>query len=113
LPIFDKSGFMQRIMDDDSLASMLIDVFIEDVPEQIEILKGYIHSGDTHKTELQAHSIKGACANIGGEAMRELAYRMEKLAKSGDMVKVNSLMSELESEFKLLKEAIGKGMLSI
>ncbi len=105
-PIFDKAGMMDRIMQDESLAEMLIAVFIGDIPEQLDILKNYIASDDIQKTERQAHSIKGACANIGGEAMRLAAYKMEKFANSGDMEAVKSSMPQLEFEFERLKKVI-------
>ncbi len=106
IPIFDKAGFMERIMDDEELAVTLLDVFIEDIPEQIDLLKEYVNSADNEKIERQAHSIKGACVNIGGEVMRLVAYNMEKAAKDGNMDIVKELMVELESQFEQLKKAI-------
>ncbi|MBF0573351.1 MAG: response regulator, partial [Desulfamplus sp.] len=104
--IFDKDDMMQRLMNDKELAKMLINVFIDDIPEQISLLKGYIDSCELKKIEIQAHSIKGACANVSGEAMRIAAHEIEKSAKAGELDGVKEFMVDLEKEFESLKKEI-------
>jgi len=106
IPVFDKAGLMQRLMDDDELASLVIAGFLEDIPLQIQALKGYLNAGDAHGAERQAHTIKGASANIGGEALRAIAFEMEKLGKSGDLFAVCERMDELELQFARLREML-------
>ncbi len=108
LPIFDKSGFLARIMDDDELAHMLIVGFLQDIPRQIEMLRGYLKAGDISSAERQAHTIKGASANVGGERLRNVALEMERAAKSGDMNGVNARVARLEEEFGRLKQTMNK-----
>jgi CheY-like chemotaxis protein/HPt (histidine-containing phosphotransfer) domain-containing protein len=104
LPIFDKAGLLDRVMEDEDLARQLIDVFLDDIPKQIESLRGYLASGDVSGTERQAHTIKGASANLGGEKVRALAFEMEKSAKAGDLEYVKSNLNALEKQFTLLKQ---------
>ena len=83
--VFDKAGMMARLMDDEDLARMVVEGFLEDIPRQIAALKGYLETGDAAGTERQAHTIKGASANVGGELLQEVASQMEKAAKDGDL----------------------------
>jgi len=103
-PVFDKAGMIARMMDDEDLARTVIGGFLEDIPKQIEILKDFLEAGDVPKTERQAHSIKGASANVGGEALHEVAFEMEKAAKAGDLKSVAARLPELENQFVRLKD---------
>ena len=105
-PLFDKAGMMARLMGDEDLARTVIESFLKDIPEQIEALKGYLEAGDTAKAERQAHTIKGASANLGGEAMRAVALEMEKAGKVGNLKAVTERLPELESQFALLSGAM-------
>ena len=106
--IFDRAGLMARLMDDEYLARMVIEGFQEDIPKQIAALKGYLESGDAAGAERQAHTIKGASANVGGKRLMEVVFEMEKAAKSGDLNAVARHMAELESQFNLLNQAMTK-----
>ena len=108
VPIFDRAAMMERMMDDDDLAHIVIESFLGDIPLQIEALKKYIESGDVQSAERQAHTIKGASANLGGEALRSVAFEMEKCARNGELAAANALMDELISQFGLLKELLEK-----
>jgi CheY-like chemotaxis protein/HPt (histidine-containing phosphotransfer) domain-containing protein len=109
IPIFDKAGLMERVMDDEELAQSLIDVFLDDIPTQIEILKGHLDAGDLSGAEHQSHTIKGASANVGGEALRAVSFEMEKAAKAGNLEAVRSLLPEMVSQFGKLKDELRKG----
>jgi HPt (histidine-containing phosphotransfer) domain-containing protein len=65
-----------------------------------------VESGDSAGSARQAHSIRGAAANVGGESLRELAAEMEKAADAGNWRFVVDRMDELELQFSLLKNAI-------
>jgi HPt (histidine-containing phosphotransfer) domain-containing protein len=106
--IFDRAGLMARLMDDQDLARIVIEGFLEDVPRQIEALRGYLEAGDAPGAERQAHTVKGASANVGGECLREVAFEMEKAGKAGDLAAIKARMAGLETEFDRLKIAMKK-----
>ncbi|MCX5814474.1 MAG: PAS domain S-box protein [Proteobacteria bacterium] len=108
IPIFDKAGMMARLMDDENLARKVVKGFLDDLPRQIAALKEYLKAGDVVQAERQAHTIKGASANVGGEALRAIAFEMEKVAKVGGLESVTARLPELDSRFALLKEAMNK-----
>jgi CheY-like chemotaxis protein/HPt (histidine-containing phosphotransfer) domain-containing protein len=107
-PVFDRAGLMARLMDDEDLAGKVAGGFLEDIPRQIEVLKGSLKAGDAPRTERQAHSIKGASANVGGERLRAVAFEMEKAGKTGDLEAVTARLPELETQFDRLKEAMNE-----
>ncbi len=106
--LFDRAGMMARLMNDEDLARTVVKGFLEDVPQQIELLKGYLETGDTPGAERQAHSIKGASANLGGEALRAVAFEMEKAGKAGDLEAARVHLPELLGQFALLREAMNE-----
>jgi len=108
LPVFDLAGMMDRLMGDEPLVRMLIDGFLDDLPKQIDALQGFLAAGDVKSTERQAHTIKGASANMGGEVLRALAFEMEKEAKAGNLEYVKAHLPELETQFKRLKKEMKK-----
>jgi PAS domain S-box-containing protein len=75
--VFDERDFMERMMGDETLAREIMQSFFADIPEQIEIVKAALGAGDGQRAERQAHSIKGAAGNVGGQALRAVAYEME------------------------------------
>jgi CheY-like chemotaxis protein/HPt (histidine-containing phosphotransfer) domain-containing protein len=106
VPIFDKAGLLDRLMGDQELAEKIVEVFLDDIPKQIESLKKALDACDPETFHRVVHSIKGAAANVGGEALRELAAQVEKSCKEGNFESVSDRCSQIESQFSRLKEAI-------
>lgn len=101
-PVFDYTGLLHRLMDDEDLAQAVIAAFLEDIPIQIQKLKDCLQAGDVKGTERQAHTIKGASANVGGDALRAVALEMEKSARSADLPAVQLRMVDLDAQFERL-----------
>jgi HPt (histidine-containing phosphotransfer) domain-containing protein len=97
-----------RLMNDEDFARTLVGLFLEDIPKQIEVLRGCLEAGDVASAERQAHSIKGASANVGGEALRSVASAMENAGKTGELGSIRARLPELEVQFARLKEAMSE-----
>jgi len=104
--IFDLPGVLSRMMGDQELAFAVINAFLDDMPRQIETLKEYLQAANQEGCGRQAHSIKGAASNVGGERLRAVAMMMEKAADAGDLTVVAEQMKNLESQLSLLEGAI-------
>jgi HPt (histidine-containing phosphotransfer) domain-containing protein len=102
-PLFDRAGLMARLMDDEELMRAVAEGFLEDIPRQMEALRGCLEAGDAVGAKLKAHTIKGAAANVGGERLREVAAEMEK---AGDLDIVTACMADLDMQFDRLKHAM-------
>jgi len=97
--IFDRQAFMERMMGDEELVRAAISVFLEDMPRQIDALEKYLVAGDATDAGRQAHTIKGAAANLGGEALKAVAARIEQLIKSREIKTAQQQGNELKEEF--------------
>jgi PAS domain S-box-containing protein len=104
--VFDKQRMMSRMMDDHNIARDVILAFLEDIPLQIERLKASITRNEFKTTELISHSIKGAAANVGGDHLRHVAFKMEQAGNTNDAILLENLFPELENRFFELKSAI-------
>jgi CheY-like chemotaxis protein/HPt (histidine-containing phosphotransfer) domain-containing protein len=112
LPVFDRAGMMARLMDDEDLVQTVVKAFLWDIPKQIEVLRECLETGKTLDAERQAHSIKGASANVGGERLCAAAFEMEKAARVENLDEVKSRMEKLEKELDMLTQAISREFLT-
>jgi HPt (histidine-containing phosphotransfer) domain-containing protein len=94
-------------MGDEQLAQTILDGFVEDIPRQIQALRDFLAAGNAPGAERQAHTIKGASATVGAEALRAVALEMEMAGKAGDLEAIRSRMADLEAQFDRLKKEIG------
>ena len=107
--IFDRAGMMERLMNDEDLVRMIVEGFLGDIPRQMEVLRGCLDAGDRLGAERQAHTIKGAAANVGGNDLCAVAFEIEKAAEAGDLKAAGEHLPELESAFDRLRTEMKKG----
>jgi CheY-like chemotaxis protein len=104
--VFDETALLERVMGDVTLAREVVAGFLGDIPKQIESLKSYLQASDAEGAERQAHTIKGAAAVVGGDVLRNLAFRLEEASKAGDLATVAGSLGELVDQFARLKQAM-------
>jgi len=102
-PVFDRQAFMARLMGDEDLAKDIIAGFLEDVPKRIRTMRIHLDQGDAGSAGGQAHTIKGAAANVGGMALSAVASEIEEAGKAGRREELAALVPEMERQFALLK----------
>jgi CheY-like chemotaxis protein/HPt (histidine-containing phosphotransfer) domain-containing protein len=107
---WDKVGLIERLMGDEELAITLANLFIEDIPPQIDLLKQAIVNQDIPGIKLLAHTIKGSAANIGAEKIRTMAYIIEKAAIDNNLAaakdNVDTLRQMAEQFNDCIKELV-------
>jgi HPt (histidine-containing phosphotransfer) domain-containing protein len=81
-------------------------VYLEDAPCQIEVLKEALQKRDPETLQRQAHTLKGASANVGALRIQETALRMEEAGGKGDLEKAAHLLKGVEKEFEDFKAAL-------
>ena len=104
--IFDPKIIMENLMDDKELAGSIIEIFLLDIPVQIKNLQEYLDCSKKEDVERQAHTIKGASANVGAHGLQKLAFKMEKAGKAGDLANIQKDMPLLSTRFEELKNAM-------
>jgi two-component system, sensor histidine kinase and response regulator len=103
---FDTEDLIERLMGNPSLARRLARVFVDTMPQDLLALSSAIDRSDSSAIALAAHSIKGAAANLGGIALRDLAAKVEQLGNAGNVEAASAALPELEATFQSLKPAI-------
>ena len=104
--VFDRRTLVERLMGDEELVGEIVEGFLQDVPEQIRAIRSSVEAGLTEEAGAQAHKIKGAAGNVGGPALQEVAYAMEKAGKAGEISLLHDLIPELENRFEQLRQAM-------
>jgi signal transduction histidine kinase/CheY-like chemotaxis protein len=108
--IFDKASLLDRLMGDEELANEILGGFLEDVPRKFAALKEALDKRDAPSVLREAHTLKGASADVGGKALLETAFEIERAGEAGDLETVKACMPELEAQFERLKEAMNRTM---
>ena len=103
---FDREGMLARLMDDRELAAVVAEGFIEETPQVFAALKGCLAAADITGALRQVHSIKGASANIGGEALFAAALEAERAGRANGIDSIADRLPELESQFRRLTAAL-------
>ncbi|MEI6149811.1 MAG: response regulator, partial [bacterium] len=107
--VWNRTAMLDRMMGDEELAHAVMAAFIEDIPKQMAGLRAALDREDAAAAERTAHTIKGAVANIGGEAVRALALEMENAARSGNLSVIRFRMSKLEEQIGQLTRVMMEG----
>jgi len=93
-------------MGDEKLANEILVEFMEDVPRKIAALKEALDKNSASSVQREAHTLKGASANIGAVVLQEMAFQIEVAGEAGDLVKASSLVSKLDEQLKILSKLV-------
>jgi CheY-like chemotaxis protein len=107
---FDMTSFMDRILHDKVLARELIEVYLFEMPNQIEVLELAIKAGDTEQVRKLAHRIRGAALNMCGRNMGEKAAQIENAGKTGELAGLDDKVSGLYRNFLEMKKLMEAGL---
>jgi HPt (histidine-containing phosphotransfer) domain-containing protein len=108
--LFERATFLKRMMDDWDLCIEVLGDFLNDLPVQLEGLSQAIAQGDFLEAANRAHTIKGACASVSAEGLRDAASAMEVALKAGDLEQSKATLSSLLRTARLTDTAIRADM---
>ena len=104
--VFDRAGLLDRLMGDEELVNEILGEFMEDVPRKLTALKEALDKDDAPSVQREAHTLKGASANIGAVALQKMANQIEVAGEARDLVKAGSLAPQLDRQFEVLKKLV-------
>ncbi|MCL2201944.1 MAG: Hpt domain-containing protein, partial [Oscillospiraceae bacterium] len=87
IPGIDFAKGMALYGDDMELYGTIIESYARNTPEVISKLRN-VTEETLAEYAINVHGLKGSSGNIGAESLRELAARMEKAAKAGNLDEV-------------------------
>jgi len=79
--IWDREDALKRLNGKEKLLQRLLEVFLDDINVELSQLKESINQNDLKSSQLHAHSMKGAAANISAYKLQKLGLTMESAAK--------------------------------
>jgi CheY-like chemotaxis protein/HPt (histidine-containing phosphotransfer) domain-containing protein len=100
LPVFDKNELLERLGGREELLERFITMFAENVSGYMDHLESALERGDVEQVRIQAHTIKGAAANISARQIRETASRIEAHAREGRIEEASSLKMNLQRDLE-------------
>ncbi|MDD5285680.1 MAG: Hpt domain-containing protein [Desulfuromonadaceae bacterium] len=81
----DRRKALQWLEGDERMFAKIKAIFIKNIPTQVELLKGFLDSGDIGSIERAAHTIMGSSAMLGAGDMSDKARSIEQSAIGGDL----------------------------
>ncbi|MGA3134076.1 MAG: PAS domain S-box protein [Terracidiphilus sp.] len=107
--IFNSDSLMSRLMGDRELACTVLKGFLKDVPSQLKRLCDRLDESDAPGTRFQAHTLKGAAATVGAEALHDVALAIETDASAARLERCPDLLVRAIDEFERFKSAVEQG----
>ena len=71
--------------DADTFIADMIEMFLEDVPNQLEAILGAIEARNASELRESAHRVKGASTNIGLVRVADVGLTLEDMGKTGEL----------------------------
>ena len=105
---FDISVLESIVEDDIEMAKVILETFLEDMPNQISSLDDAIKTKSYDIATRVAHTIKGAASNVGAEKLRAIAQDAEYAGKNGDFAAVETLTPKISLAFQEFKAALAQ-----
>jgi HPt (histidine-containing phosphotransfer) domain-containing protein len=98
--VLDRQQLRDITLDDDDLMREVLTALLDDTSKQLALLDHAIRLQDPQKTMRLAHYCKGACANVGANAVASVLRRLEQQAAHHSFeecaVSLRTLTHELE-----------------
>jgi two-component system, sensor histidine kinase and response regulator len=108
LPVLDRKRMQVLSEGDPQFERELIEAFIANVETNLSTLQSCIAVDDLNGVAREAHSLKGASADIGGVALAACAARIEAAAIAGAMADVTAILAELSAHEQLLRQHLAQ-----
>jgi two-component system sensor histidine kinase/response regulator len=88
----------------------LIELFLADVPSQLDALREAVQSGDILSVKRIAHTLKGGSRNMGVVRMAAICAELEQIGRSETLAGAPVWISRLEEEFERVRVAFEESL---
>ena len=101
---------LERSMGDKEFLEEILKEFVSGLPEQLEALETAVTGGDGESIAHQAHTMKGASANLGANDMAAAALKLEQMGKESNLNGAREAIDALGKELQRLKDFTAGGI---
>jgi signal transduction histidine kinase/DNA-binding response OmpR family regulator len=105
--VFDRDTVIERFGGDEEILVEALEVFLDDVPQQLASLRDCLANGDTEAFGRGGHSLKGAAGSVGALRIRDVGFQMEQAGGSGDLSEAAALVERASEAFEEFKTVAG------
>jgi PAS domain S-box-containing protein len=105
----DYKQAVQEFAGDTPLLDSIVVRFLIMARKQLTDLKGFIAAGDAAAIGRESHKIKGAAGNLTAMPLSDVAKAMEEKGKSGNLLGIDELFTQLEKELDTLDGFVKNG----
>jgi len=88
----------------------MVQVYLEDVPVQLQLIRRALDASDAVQLRELAHSLKGASRNLGAEKLATLAKRLEEQAHQGGIPDSEATMASLLPCYERVRQALQQAL---
>ena len=100
--LFDREAALARVGDDEELLTELVKIFLDDYPNSMNDIEDAVARQDSPLLERAAHTLKGAVANFGADAVVKEAFELERQGRSGDLSNAGENLNRLHEVIRKL-----------
>jgi len=100
IPVFDRTELLERLGWQSEMVEEFVAMFQASMADFLTALREAIKLCNTDQVRIQAHTIKGAAANISALRLKETAADIEAHARKGDLDDGEAMVGRLESELE-------------
>ena len=111
-PPIDIDRIMTRVGGREQILKKMVDIFIEELPNQIAALHRAIDQQSPEDLRQAAHALKGAIANFDAKTAYEAAFALEQMGKSNILSQASATCQKLEHELSAVQNALKELTLS-
>jgi len=107
-PVFDAAVLLNLLGGDREAVAEITAELLTDAPRQAAAFREALAADDAALARRQAHTLKGASANVGAEALRAVAHAAELACAEGSMQEAAELAEQLDVEIGRLQRELGE-----
>jgi signal transduction histidine kinase/DNA-binding response OmpR family regulator len=91
-----------------SRSKKLIELFLKNVPGQLDAIDETISRGNPTELRAHAHKTKGSCLALGATLMAQSAEKLQKLAETGSLAGASELAKLTREQFQEVECELGR-----
>ena len=106
MPVMDLSLALSRVDGDEPLLMDLAHLFCEESDKMLSTVQAAIRGKDATGLQRASHSIKGSVAAFAAQTAVDAAVKLERIARSGELIGSEEAFAVLETEVHRLREGL-------
>jgi HPt (histidine-containing phosphotransfer) domain-containing protein len=104
--VFNKDEILKKFDGDEKFLAELIEIFINDIPDQLFVIQKAVNNRNSNDLEKSAHKLKGAVANFEEKAAFEAALQLEVMGRNNRLDGVEEVYNTLIKDVECLANAL-------